>query len=134
MDLYQRVRLACHHEGLSLRESARWFGIDRRKVKKMLSSSPPPGYRRAKPVRRPKRDRFIVIIDQILEENRGRPAKQRHTVKRIFKQLCDEYGFAGGITIVRDYVRARKRRRREVFEAPAHLARQPPREHRTRPL
>ena len=120
MDLYRRVRLACHFEGLSSREAARRFGIDRRTVKKILSSSTPPGYRRVKPVRRPKLDPFIAIIDQILEEDRARPAKQRHTGKRIFERLRDEYGFTGGITIVRDYVRGQKRRSREMFVPLAH--------------
>ena len=33
VDLYRRVRLACHREGLSGREAARRFGIDRKTVK-----------------------------------------------------------------------------------------------------
>jgi transposase len=120
VDLYRRVRLACHLEGLSSREAAQRFGIDRRTVRKMLSFSTPPGYRRVKPVCRPKLDPFIAIIDQILEEDRARPAKQRHTGKRIFERLRDEHGFTGGITIVRDYVRTRKRRGREMFVPLAH--------------
>ena len=54
VDLYAAVRLAVVDEGLSHREAGRRFGIDRRTVKKMLSYSAPPGYRRTKPVRRPK--------------------------------------------------------------------------------
>ena len=46
--------------------------------------------------------------------------KQRHTAKRIYERLRDEYGFAGGITIVTDYVREKKRRSREVFVPLAH--------------
>ncbi len=37
VDLYRRVRLACHHEGLSQREAARRFGIDRKTVATMMS-------------------------------------------------------------------------------------------------
>ncbi|MGH8734675.1 MAG: IS21 family transposase, partial [Burkholderiales bacterium] len=44
-----------------------------------------------------------------------RPAKQRHTSKRIFERLRDEHGYCGGITIVKDYVQARRQRLREVF-------------------
>ena len=58
---------------------------------------------------RPKLDPFIAIIDQILEEDKGRLKKQRHTAKRIFERLSDEHGFTGGITIVTDYVRVKKR-------------------------
>jgi len=54
VDLYRKVRLACHHEGLSKREAARRFGVDRKTVDKILRHSVPPGYRRSQPVRRPK--------------------------------------------------------------------------------
>ncbi len=70
VDLYRRVRLACHHEGLSRREAARRFGIDRKTVSKMLAFSVPPGYRRSGPPRRPKLDPFTGIIDRILEDDR----------------------------------------------------------------
>ena len=39
MDLYRLVRLACQHEGLSRREAAQRFGIDRKIVSKMLAFS-----------------------------------------------------------------------------------------------
>ena len=67
VELYAAVRLAVVDEGLSHHEAGRRFGIDRRTVKKMLSYSAPPGYRRTKPVRRPKLDGFTGIIDAILE-------------------------------------------------------------------
>ena len=73
---------------------------------------------------RPKLDAFVAIIDQILEEDKSRIKKQRHTAKRIHERLRDEHGFTGGITIVTDYVRERERRTREVFvplsHAPGH--------------
>jgi len=47
VDLYRRVRLACHREGLSGREAGRRFGIDRKTVAKILGHSVPPGYRRS---------------------------------------------------------------------------------------
>ena len=120
VDLYVRVRLACHHEGLSVREAARRFGIDRRTVDKMLKFSVPPGYRRSKPVRRPKLDAFTGIIDRILELDRDVPRKQRHTSKRIFDRLREEHGSGGGYTIVKDYVRERRRQNREMFVPLVH--------------
>ena len=66
VELYAAVRLVVVEEGLSHREAARRFGIDRRTVKKMLSYSAPLGYRRTKPVRRPKLEGFTGIIDAIL--------------------------------------------------------------------
>src|SRR5271154_1797727 len=74
-----------------------------------------PGYRRSRPPARPKLDPFTGVIDAILAADEGRPRKQRHTAKRIFERLRDEHGYAGGITIVKDYVLARRLRHREVF-------------------
>ena len=92
VELYGRVRHAVRIEGLSRREAAVRFGIDPRTASKMMAFSVPPGYRRSRPPTRPKLDPFIGIIDRILEEDKGRPAKQRHTSKRIFERLRDEHG------------------------------------------
>lgn len=59
-------------------------------------------------------------IDQILEEDKARPAKQRHSAKRIFERPRAEYAFPGGYTMVKDYVRERKLRQREMFVPLAH--------------
>jgi transposase len=120
VDLYARVRHAVMIEGLSGREAARRFGIDPRTVKKMLMYSVPPGYVRKQPVKRPKLDPFVGIIDRILAEDEGLPKKQRHTSKRIFERLRDEYGFEGGITIVKDYICGVRQRRREMFVPLTH--------------
>jgi transposase len=115
VELYGRVRYAVQIEGISRRAAARRFGIDPRTVAKMLLFSVPPGYRRSRPPVRPKLDAFLGIIGGILEEDKGRPAKQRHTSKRIFERLRDEHGYAGGVTIVKDHVLAQRQRQREVF-------------------
>ena len=120
VELYRRIRLACRHEGLSGREAARRFGVDRKTVAKILAHSVPPGYRRSQPAKRPKLDPFTGVIDRILEEDRAAHRKQRHTSKRIFERLRDEHGFEGGQTIVKDYVRERRRRLREMFVPLAH--------------
>lgn len=121
MELYRKVRLACAG-GMSQREAARHFGISRDSVRKMLAFSVPPGYRRKAPIKRPKLDGFTEIIDAWLEEDRGVHRKQRHTAKRVFERLRDERGFAGGYTIVKDYIRERERRGREMFVPLAHRA------------
>ena len=46
--------------------------------------------------------------------------KQRHTAKRIYDRLREEYGFRGGYTIVKDYVRERRRRMREMYVPLVH--------------
>ncbi len=114
MDLYSRVRHAVMMQGMSGREASRVFGIDPRTVAKMLVFSVPPGYRRSQPVRRPKLDPFVGVIDAILEADKQVPKKQKHTSKRVFERLRDEHGYSGGITIVKDYIFAAKRRQRET--------------------
>ena len=120
VDMYVRVRRACMVEGMSIREAARVFGLHRDTVRKMLMYSVPPGYRRERPPRRPKLEPYTGVIDRILDEDLGLPKKQRHTAKRIYDRLRDEYGFTGKYTIVKDYVRERRRRGQEMFISLSH--------------
>ena len=120
MELYVRVRRACMVEGMSTREAARVFGLHRDTVRKMLEYSVPPGYRRQSPPRRPKLDPYHGVIDRILEEDRSLPRKQRHTAKRIYERLRAEHGFSGKYTIVKDYVRERRLRTREMYVPLSH--------------
>jgi len=124
VDLYARVRRACHVDGLSKSAAGRLFGIDRKTVAKMLTHSVPLGYQRTAAPIRPKLDGFTAIIDQILEDDKRVIKKQRHTAKRIFERLRDEHGFTGKLTIVTDYVREKRRQTQEVFvpltHAPGH--------------
>jgi transposase len=86
---------------MSQRTAARDFGISRKSVRKMVAFSVPPGYRRQQPVKRPK-------PDAILEDDKTRPAKQRHAANRVWERLKDEHQFPGGYTIVKDYLRSAK--------------------------
>jgi len=120
VEIYYKVRRAHFVEGVSIRELSRVYGMHRKTVRKMLRHSVPPGYRREQPAARPKLDAFTGIIDQILEEDRNRPRKQRHTAKRICERLQAEHGFTGGYTIVKDYVREQRQRAQEMFVPLAH--------------
>ena len=120
MDVYARVRRAVQVDGMSVRHAAREFGLSRKTVRKMLMFSAPPGYQRNKPVKRPKLGPWLGVIDQILEDDESRPKKQRHTAKRIYDRLKEEHHFAGGYTIVKDYVREARLCRKEVFVPLAH--------------
>ena len=102
-------------EGMSIRETARTFGLHRDTVRKTLAYSVPPGYRRQSPPKRPKLSPYAGVIDRILEDDLARPRKQRHTAKRIFERLWDEYGFDSQYTIVKDYVREHRRLTKEMF-------------------
>ena len=120
VESYAAVRRFVFVEGRSQREAARVFGLSRETVLKMCRFSLPPGYTRTKPVAKPKLGPLLPVIDAILEADRAAPVKQRHTAKRIFERLRDEHGFAGGYTVVKDYVRICRARSRETFVPLAH--------------
>ena len=120
MEIYGRVRRAVLVEGRSQRSVARDFGLSRTTVQKMLRFAVPPGYQRQQPVKRPKLGPWIGVIDAILEDDKQRPVKQRHTAKRLFDRLREEHGFTGGYTIVKDYVRSAQLRGREMFVPLTH--------------
>ena len=120
VELYAQVRRSVVVEGLSEREAARRFGLARETVRKMLRYSTPPGYQWSKPARRPKLGPFTGVIDQILSDDGERPRKQRHTAQRIFDRLRDEYGFTGGYSSVKEYVREKKLGGQEMFVPLAH--------------
>ena len=102
-DLYE-------NEEKSLREISRITGRDFRTVRKYatrddwndtaLPDIEPKNY----PVLGP----YIPIVDIWLAEDRKLPMKQRHTAKRIYDRLKDEYGYPGGYTSVKEYVRLKK--------------------------
>ncbi len=89
-------------------------------ARKMLAYSVPPGYRRQALAKRPRLEPFTGVIDHILGDDHKVPKKQRHTAKRIFERLRDEYGFEGKYTIVKDYVREHRRRSQEMFVPLSH--------------
>jgi len=101
---------------------AREFGLSRETVRKMLQYAVPPGYQRQQPIKRPKLGPWLGVIDAILNDDKQRPAKQRHTSKRIFERLKEEHGFPGGYTIVKDYVRTATLRGQEMFVPLVHPA------------
>jgi transposase len=122
VEIYGRVRRAVRVEGKSQRAVAREFGLSRDTVRKMLEYAVPPGYRRQQPIKRPKLGPWLGVIDAILNDDKQRPAKQRHTSKRIFERLKEEHGFTGGYTIVKDYVRTATLRGQEMFVPLMHPA------------
>ena len=112
VDSYGRVGRAVLVEGQSERAVAQEFGIARHTVCKMLRYSVPPGYRRERPVKRPKQGPWFGVISAILKEDMNSPAKQRHAAKRIFDRLRQKYADTGGDTIIKDFVRLRRIRTR----------------------
>ena len=81
----------------------------------------PPGLPAADTSPKAQAGAYTGVIDRILEEDHKVPRKQRHTAKRIFERLRDEHGFAGKYTVVKDYVRERRRRTKEMFVPLSHV-------------
>ena len=96
------------------------FGSHRGTVRKMLAYSVPPGYRKADYAPPPQAGAFYGRNRPDPRRRHQVPRKQRHTAKRIYERLRDEYGFDGQYTIVKDYVRERRRQSREMFVPLSH--------------
>ena len=113
MDQVYVVRHKVLIEKQSIRQVARQLGISRNTVTKYLGESAP--IRKSSPRPKPVLDTVADRIDQLFEEWRSRTtAKQRITGTRLHRQLREE-GYEVGKTSVFDYLRERRRRRKEVF-------------------
>ncbi len=75
---WPRIRRRVLTGGVPQRQIERETGIARETVRKMIQFSAPPGYRREKPLQRPKLGPWLGVIDQIVEEDGSQPTKQRH--------------------------------------------------------
>ena len=100
---YEYIRTARRVYGKSIREIARETGHSRNTVRKALREEYK-GYRKRKRQPYPVLGPYLKIIDGWLSDDVDRPKKQRHTARRIFERLCNEYGFKGSERAVREYV------------------------------
>ena len=66
--------------------------------------------------RESKLDQYKPIIDGWLDEDARKWHKQRHTARRIWKRLCDEYGAEISECTVSRYVKKEKNRRKTKVE------------------
>ncbi len=120
MEFWKDVRRQVLTGELSQRAACEKYGLGWHTLKKILTHEEPPGYRLSRPRKRRKLEGFLPIIEQILEDDRQAPKKQRHTAQRIFERLRDEHGYEGRLTVVKDAVRAWKQSHQEVFLPLSH--------------
>ncbi len=114
MDMVYVIRHKVLVERRSIRSVAREMGVSRNTVSKYLETSEPVRKVTA-PRPSPVTDRTAPRIDEILSQWSGRlTPKQRLTGSRIHRQLVEE-GYQTGITVVRDYLCEKRRRKAEVF-------------------
>lgn len=102
-------------DGWSIRELSRQLKIARQTIRKMLEDAELPKYKRKEERACPVMDPYRAFIENILLEDKNAPIKQRHTAVRIFERLVDEYGFSGGESTVRHFVRKLKVPQQECF-------------------
>ena len=96
-------------EGWSIRKVSKMFEISRQTVRKALKDSSIPVYRMEKPRKSPVMDSYKEIISKWIMTDRDVPKKQRHTARRIYDRLTEEYQFQGCESTVRRFVRELKK-------------------------
>jgi len=114
MDWWTKIRLEVLRGETSKREILRREGIHWETLKKILAYSEPPGYRIKKPHPKPKIGPYLDVIQEIIQEDKALPKKQRHTAKRIYERIRD-LGYQGKYTQVKEAVREFKRVNQEVY-------------------
>lgn len=120
MEMYDYIRYSHYNLGQSIRKISRNTGLDRKTVRRAITSSGvKPEYLMA--LERPKIviGPFMEQIRQWLIQDRKAPKKQRHTAQRIHQRLCEEQGFKGSISTTQVAVRQIRQQlepgRKEVF-------------------
>ena len=121
MDMWTEIRRKVLVEGASKRSILRDYGIGHQVLAKILANPEPPDHQVGGPRSKPKLGAFLGVIDEILESDKDAPTKQRHSGRRIFERLRDEYGYTGGITQVREAVAQARRYSKEAFVPLSHL-------------
>lgn len=120
MEMWTEIRRKVLTGQSSKRAILREYGIHWKTLEKILRHEEPPDFQLSRPRPKPKLGSFLPIIHEILKQDRKAPKKQRHTAKRIFERLRDEFGYSGGKTVVKDAVRAWKQGQAEVFVPLSH--------------
>src|ERR1017187_9771129 len=83
MELWAEIRRLVLTKRKSKRAICQDYNLHWKTLQKILNHAEPPGYRQRQPRAKPKLDRFLPIIHDLLEQDKQSPPKQRHTIKRI---------------------------------------------------
>ena len=95
-------------EQQSGRQIAKALGISRHTVAKALQAEDVPMYRRSLPRAAPRLGPYKARLEELLQENRRLPRKQRYTAHKLFELLQAE-GYTGSESSIQAYgVRWRK--------------------------
>lgn len=113
---YEQIRRAYYLEHKSMRQIAREMGHSRKSIKKAIEHAEPPGYRLQEPRQAPILGAYKAQIDELLQQNKQLPPKQRYTGQRIY-QVLQEAGYEGSLSSVQVYIwqHNKAQRRPQVF-------------------
>lgn len=114
MDQKETIRREYFLNRKSMREIAKELHHGRATIRKAIYDPGIPTYKRSVPAPKRTIGPFLKVVQQWLQEDKQRPAKQRHTAKRIYERLQAEYGYQGSDRTVRREV---KRLRGKVPES-----------------
>lgn len=110
------IRKLHYVNGLSQREIARRLRYSRSTIAKYLQAAEVvPRYKLTQERPYPAIDPVREIIGRWLDLDRAAPRKQRHTARRMFHRLRDEYGYQGSERAVQRYVREVRGPERKAF-------------------
>src|ERR1700686_4076387 len=99
-----RIRREHFVRGKTIKEIARDLGVSRNTVRKVLRSGETSFEYERNVQPRPKLGRWTTELDEVLEGNAAKPAREQLTLIRIFEELRGR-GYDGGYDALRRYAR-----------------------------
>src|SRR5215813_8848533 len=99
-----RIRREHFVKGKTIKEIARGLGVSRNTVRKVLRSGETSFEYERKVQPRPKLGRWTGALDELLEGNAAKPAREQLTLIRIFEDLRGR-GYDGGYDALRRYAK-----------------------------
>lgn len=103
METILKIRRLFHKEGLSQRQISERLGLNRRTVKKHLTTIDPPKYQR-KEQSYPKLAPFLPFLKEFLQEEAKKTPKERLTARRLY-ELIRSKGYQGQYNALTCFIR-----------------------------